>query len=29
VLMQFLPYYDPAAIDVLRGVERIVYAANR
>ena len=28
VLMQFLPYYDPAALDVLRGVERIVYAPN-
>src|SRR5207248_1212687 len=25
VLMQFLPYYDPAALDVLRGCERIVY----
>src|SRR5438067_1117750 len=25
VLMQFLPYYDPVALDVLRGVERIVY----
>ena len=25
VLMQFLPYYDPAAIDVLRSVERLVY----
>jgi len=28
VLMQFLPYYDLAALDVLRGVERIVYAPN-
>ena len=25
VLMQVLPYYDPAAIDVLRSVERLVY----
>ena len=25
VLMQFLPYYDDAAIDVLRSVERLVY----
>jgi len=28
VLMQFLPYYDAAALDVLRGVERIVYERN-
>ena len=28
VLMQVLPYYDGAAIDVLRGVERIVYAPD-
>jgi len=28
VLMQFLPYYDRAALDVLRGVERIGYAAG-
>lgn len=26
VLMQFLPYYDPSAVTVLRGVEREVYA---
>jgi hypothetical protein len=25
VLMQFLPYYDDAAIEVLRGVEELVY----
>jgi CubicO group peptidase (beta-lactamase class C family) len=28
VLMQFLPYYDPLALDLLRGFERDVYAAG-
>jgi methyl acetate hydrolase len=29
LLMQFLPYYDPLALDVLRGFEREVYAGTR